>query len=172
MTHTGAVLVAAALLAGLPGRTAAQDFSPRSGRYTRNHSGLLRSAPMPLTSAAAAAGLPMLRLSAAVPTRTLWSASDLTLASAFTVALLIDASQTRGLARRGWRDFRETNPILGPEPSVGRINTYTAISAAAVLGAAVVLPRRVRPWLLGAALAVEAFTIGGTVRQGVAISFP
>jgi len=34
------------------------------------------------------------------------------------------------------------------------------------------VPARVRPWLLGVALAVETFTIAGTVRQGVALRFP
>ena len=100
-----------------------------------------------------------------------WRQSDVALASAFTVALLIDAAQTRGLARNGWRDFRETNFILGSNPTVGQLNTYTAIAGLSVLGAAAALPARVRPWLLGAALAVEAFTIAGTAKQGVAIRF-
>jgi hypothetical protein len=30
----------------------------------------------------------------------------------------------------------------------------------------------VRPWLLGAAIAVQAFTIGSSVRQGLPIRFP
>ena len=80
-------------------------------------------------------------------------------------------AQTRGLARNGWRDFRETNFILGPNPTVGQLNTYTAIAGLSVLGAAAALPARVRPWLLGAALAVEAFTVAGTAKQGVAIRF-
>ena len=100
-----------------------------------------------------------------------WSQTDLTLATAFTVALMVDAGQTRWLAKGGWHDFRETNPILGSRPTVGQLNTYTAVSGLAVLGAAAVAPARVRPWLLGAALAVEAFTIAGTTQQGVAIRF-
>src|SRR2546425_5236845 len=100
-----------------------------------------------------------------------WRQSDVALASAFTLALLIDAAQTRGLARNGWRDFRETNFILGSNPTVGQLNTYTAIAGLSVLGAAAALPARVRPWLLGAALAVEAFTIAGTTKQGVSIRF-
>src|SRR5205807_5139849 len=100
-----------------------------------------------------------------------WSQTDLTLAGAFTVALLVDAGQTRWLAKGGWHAFRETNPILGSRPTVGQLNTYTAVSGIAVLGAAAVAPARVRPWLLGAALAVEAFTIAGTTQQGIAIRF-
>src|SRR5436190_1570045 len=93
------------------------------------------------------------------------------LAGAFTVALLIDAGQTRWLAQGGWRNFRESNPILGSHPTVGQLNTYTAVTGLAVLGAAAALPARVRPWLLGAALAVETFTIAGTTQQGIAIRF-
>src|SRR3989442_7134544 len=56
-----------------------------------------------------------------------WRQSDVALASAFTAALLIDAGQTRGLARGGWQGFRETNPLLGSRPTVGQLNTYTAV---------------------------------------------
>ena len=94
------------------------------------------------------------------------------LAGAFVVALAIDAAQTRGLAQRGWQSYSETNPILGPRPSVGQVNTYTAVAGLSVLGAAAVVPARVRPWLLGAALAVETFTIAGNLRQGIALRFP
>jgi hypothetical protein len=107
-----------------------------------------------------------------LPARLSWSRSDVALAGAFTAALLIDAGQTRGLARGGWQNFRESNPILGSHPSVGQVNTYTAVAGLSVLGAAAALPPRLRPWLLGAALAVETFTIAGTVHQGIAIPLP
>ena len=94
------------------------------------------------------------------------------LAGAFVVALAIDAAQTRSIAQGGWQGYREMNPILGPHPSVGQVNTYTAVAGLTVLGAAAVVPARVRPWLLGVALAVETFTIAGTARQGVALRFP
>src|SRR5256886_8564041 len=100
--------------------------------------------------------------------RLTWRQPDLTLASAFTVALLVDAGQTRWLAKGGWHEFRETNPILGPRPTVGQLNTYTAVCGLAVLGAAAAAPARVRPWLLAAALAVDRFPIAGATRHGVA----
>src|SRR2546422_165799 len=96
-----------------------------------------------------------------------WNTSHIALASAFSVALWIDASQTREAMRRG---YRETNPILGPHPSVGQVNTYTAVAGLAVLGTAAAVGGRVRPWLL--ALAVETFAITSTVRQGIAIRVP
>src|SRR2546422_939464 len=115
---------------------------------------------------------PTLHVGATIPARVSWRASDVALAGAFVVALAIDAAQTRGLAQRGGQSYSETNPILGPRPSVGQVNTYTAVAGLSVLGAAAVVPARVRPWLLGAALAVETFTIAGNLRQGIALRFP
>src|SRR5881397_1830875 len=106
------------------------------------------------------------------PARVHWTPSHTALASAFAITLLIDAAQTRALARQGWNGFREANPLLGEHPSVGRVNTYTAVAGLTVLGAAAVMPPRVRPWLLGAALAVQAVTIRGSVQQGLPIRFP
>jgi hypothetical protein len=107
-----------------------------------------------------------------LPARVSWTPSHTALASAFVVTLLIDAAQTRGIARGGWVGYRETNPLLGERPSVGRLNTYTALAGLSVLGAAAAVPPRVRPWLLGAAVAVQAFTIQSSVRQGIPIRFP
>ncbi|HUL03220.1 MAG TPA: hypothetical protein VLV16_08345 [Gemmatimonadales bacterium] len=112
-----------------------------------------------------------LRVGGSVPARVSWSKRDIALAGAFTASLLIDAAQTRALARDGWQGFREANPILGPSPSVRGINTYTAVVGLGMLGAAAMVPAHVRPWLLGAALAVEAFTISHTVRQGIPVRF-
>ena len=107
-----------------------------------------------------------------LPARVSWTPSHTALASVFVVTLLIDAAQTRELARQGWVGFRESNPLLGERPSVGRVNSYTALAGLSVLGAAAAAPRRLRPWLLGAAIAVQAFTIGSSVRQGLPIRFP
>jgi hypothetical protein len=114
-------------------------------------------------------GVPRLELTGTVPVRVSWSQRDVALAGGFVAALLIDAAQTRRLARGGWRDFEESNPILGPRPSVGRVNTYTALSGLTVLGVAAVAPKRARPWVLGVALAVEAYALAAMSRNGVAI---
>ncbi len=100
-----------------------------------------------------------------------WNRAHIALASAFAVALWIDAAQTRGLAARGWQGYREANPILGPHPTAGQVNTYTAVAGLSVLGTAAAVPARIRSWVLGVALAIEMFTIAGTVREGIAISF-
>jgi hypothetical protein len=101
-----------------------------------------------------------------------WSPTHIALASAFTVALLVDAAQTRALARQGWPGFQESNPLLGPFPSVGRVNSYTAVAGLSVLAVAAAAPPRVRSWVLGAALVVEALTVGANVRSGVPMRFP
>jgi len=106
-----------------------------------------------------------------LPARVSWSQTHTALAGAFVVTLLMDAAQTRELARRGWPGFREANPLLGDRPSVGQVNTYTAIAGLSVLGAAAALPPKVRPWLLGAAIAVQAFTVAGSVQNGLPIRF-
>jgi len=112
-----------------------------------------------------------LELARTVPIRVSWNRRDLALATGFTAALLVDAAQTRRLARTGWRDWRESNPILGPRPSVGRVNTYTAVVGLGVLGIAAAAPKRVRPWVLGVAFAVEACTLAAMSQRGIAITF-
>lgn len=98
-----------------------------------------------------------------------WSATDIGLAGGFLAMLWVDAAQTRSLARQNWVGFYETNPILGREPSVGKINTYTAAAAITTLGVAALLPPRARRWWLAGALAVETATVIYTTTEvGVA----
>lgn len=115
--------------------------------------------------------LPRLQLAGAVPVRLPWSQRDRALAVGFVTTLLIDAAQTRRLARGGWRGYDESNPILGRHPSEGRVNAYTAVAGLAVLGVAAAAPKRARPWVLGAALAVEAYALAMMSSRGVAIRF-
>ena len=116
----------------------------------------LAAAPAPI---AAQGGQPMDRA---------WRASDVALAGVFTVALWIDAAQTRQGIRRG---YDELNPILGRHPTVGLVNAYTAVVGVATLGVAAAAPARARPWLLGAALALEAFAVSRNVQAGIALTF-
>lgn len=176
--HVASVLSAALACGLLPGRGAAQVASADQRFWSA--SATRGAAPRPtvwrlaadVTPISAVKPATMLTLGHAVATpRLAWRSSDLALAGVFTVGLLIDAGQTRGLARTGWTNFRESNPLLGPQPSVGRVNTYTAIAGLTVLGTAAALPRRFRPWLLGAAIAVQALTIHSSVRQGIPVRF-
>lgn len=179
MLRMGPVWLAALALAAPAGRAAAQRAAKQpiarvESRAFRSHN-LALQVPQALDridtrpgprgpTGFGAAGTVQVRLS--------WKAPDLVLAGAFTAALLIDAGQTRGLARGGWQGWRETNPILGPRPTEGQINTYTALAGLTVLGAAAAVPERLRPWVLGAGLAVQMFTVVGTVQRGVAIRIP
>ena len=181
MRHVAIVLLAVASLAALPRRAPAQQaardlaaftlVSATRREYRAVAAGLLAMPSQPVT--ARGVGPLVARVSwstmgvAALPARRSWTTSHTALASAFTVMLLVDAAQTRELARRGWPGFREANPLLGSRPSVGQVNTYTALAAASTLTIAAIAPPRLRSWLLGAALALEAVTVGGSVRNGL-----
>lgn len=192
MRRIVAVLLAGAGLSGLAAPSAAQEalksFSygtPRVDRRLNPFLGSLPASTRPGTSllvgtqalrGVTTAPSDRLALSTAslseLPGRVSWNETHTLLASAFVVTLLIDAAQTRELARHGWPGFRESNPLLGDRPSVGRVNGYTAIAGLSVLGAAAALPPKLRPWLLGAAVAVQTFTVAGSVQNGLAIRFP
>src|SRR5205823_2654953 len=73
----------------------------------------------------------------------------------------------RAPAQQAARSLAAFTLASGARPSVGQGNPYTALAAAATMAAAAAAPRRLRPWLLGAALAVEAVTVGGSVRNGL-----
>ena len=113
-----------------------------------------------------------LRLGSTLPVRVTWTRTEVALAAGFTTALLMDAAQTRGLARGGWEGFHEANPLLGSHPSVTRINVYTAVAGLTVLGAVAVAPARMRPWLLGAAFVVEALTVARNAQAGITLTLP
>src|SRR5438034_4759430 len=62
-----------------------------------------------------------------LPARVSWTRSHTALASVFAATLLIDAAQTRELARQGWVGFREANQLLGERPSVCRVKACYAM---------------------------------------------
>src|SRR5262245_61289754 len=97
-----------------------------------------------------------------------WKPAHIALAAGFVTTLWIDAAQTREAMALG---YREMNPILGPHPSEGQINTYTVLAGLTVMGVAAAVSPRWRPWVLGAALAVQVVTIAATVRQRITIPF-
>jgi hypothetical protein len=113
-----------------------------------------------------------LSVGSTVPARIPWTRTEVALAAGFTAALLMDAAQTRGLARGGWEGFREANPLLGSQPTVARINAYTAVAGLTVLGVAAAAPARFRPWVLGAAFVVEALTVARNAHAGISFSLP
>jgi hypothetical protein len=171
-------LMLALLLPGIPGRGAAQGAVRNYRFWGLVPGGQLRETVWrlpallgPSESPNPGGRLTVMQAALPAPPRPAWRWSDVALASAFTTTLMLDAGQTRWLARDGWRVFREANPLLGPRPSVARVNVYTALAGLGVLSAAAALPDRLRPWFLGGAFAVEVVTVAGTTRQGVALRF-
>ena len=132
----------------------------------------LQMAPLPAMLAAtiALSAIPAWAMAQHVQTEgdRAWRPSHIALAAGFATALWIDAAQTRDAMALG---YREANPILGPHPSQGQVNTYTVIAGLTVLGVAAVASPRMRPWVLATALVVEAATVALTVRQGISITF-
>ena len=72
-----------------------------------------------------------------------WTKADTAIQATWTVLHIVDWSQTRQIAKEP-RRFYEGNPILGRHPSVGRVDTYMALSAVANLGVAYALPKPYR----------------------------
>lgn len=95
--------------------------------------------------------------------------SELALGAAFTAALWVDAAQTREAARRGWREWRETNPLLGPRPGIGRITAYTVAAGVTTLGVAAALPRPWRRVWLAGAFALELYAAASAARAGLGL---
>jgi hypothetical protein len=131
----------------------------------------LETAPVSVPGAGAPLGRVWSVPSAALlPQRGAWPRLDAALAAGFVLGLWVDAAQTRTVARAGWQGFREANPLLGPRPTVGQVNRYTAIAGLTTLGLAAVLPPQARRWWLGAAFALEVTTVAGSARRGIAIT--
>src|ERR1051325_270875 len=150
MRHVAFVLLAVGSLAAVPRRAPAQQAARDLAAFTvvsaarrqyRAVAATLLTMPSSQQQTPRGVGPLAARVSwstmgvAALPGRRAWTTSDTALAGAFTVLLLVDAAQTRDLARRGWPGFREANPLLGPRPSVGQANTHTAPAAPGTRGA-------------------------------------
>lgn len=54
--------------------------------------------------------------------------------------LVCDYGQTRWHAKRGWRGYQETNPILGTEPSVAKVTGYFLVTGLVVGAVYYILP--------------------------------
>jgi len=97
-----------------------------------------------------------------------WTTTHIALASASTLSILIDWSQTRQAMRQGWA---EKNPILGSHPSSGRLACYNALAIGGTIGIGALLPQRWRTLWFGSVLGLEAYTIAGNASIGLHIGF-
>ena len=85
-----------------------------------------------------------------------WTAEEKWTGAAVLTLSVIDWAQTRHIARNP-HQWRELNPLLPSSPSVGRVNTYFAMSIVAGAAAAHFMPRWRLPLLR--TMAVYQFTV-------------
>jgi len=76
-----------------------------------------------------------------------WSATDTAMEITYLSLHLADWAQTRDTR------FAEANPILGPDPSLAKINTYFALTAVGHVAISALLPKCYRhlwqvPWIV------------------------
>ena len=74
-----------------------------------------------------------------------WSKEDTIREITWQVLHVMDWGQTLDIARQPHK-YQELNPVLGKHPSVGKVNTYMALSAVAHLGISLALPKEYRKW--------------------------
>lgn len=79
--------------------------------------------------------------------------------------LILDWRQTLQIARDPGR--RELNPILGPKPSVGRVNVYFAAWVGVLIAGAFLLPHIAALVLMLVVIAVETWTVSRNYRRGL-----
>ena len=99
-----------------------------------------------------------------------WEGSDYMLAGAALAALAVDWGQTRNVAKNPQR-FAETNPILGPSPSVGKVDAYFVGAMIGTVALAHLMPRDYRRLFLTGTLTVELAAIEQNRSIGVKVEF-
>lgn len=84
--------------------------------------------------------------------------------------LAADWLQTRQIALHPEK-YYEINPLIGPHPSQGLVNSYFALCALAEYKSASYLPKREREWFLLALTSMEASYVAHNWRVGLRIGF-
>ena len=99
-----------------------------------------------------------------------WTAEERTTFAVSSVLLVADWAQTRQIARNA-QQFRETNPVLGDHPGMGRVNTYfaTALLLNYVIGNSLSNGWR-RAWFVGVG-GVEASVVQRNLSIGLKLNF-
>ena len=99
-----------------------------------------------------------------------WTVEERTTFAVSSVLLVADWAQTRQIARNA-QSFRETNPILGEHPSMGRVNAYFATALLLNYAIGRSLDRGWRSaWFLGVQ-SVEASVVQRNLSIGLTLSF-
>jgi hypothetical protein len=107
-----------------------------------------------------------------------WSRTNTVLGGIATSLIVADWLQTIDIARNGGtnpdgsaRGHVESNPFLGYDPSVGRVNTLVPVGIGVMLGVAHLIPdRRARNWYLAGFSALELLNVIHNNRRGLKFS--
>ncbi|HEV2750810.1 MAG TPA: hypothetical protein VGV12_09845 [Gemmatimonadales bacterium] len=94
---------------------------------------------------------------------------DYGLAAGSTALLMADWSQTLRMADNP-RHWRELNPLLGPHPTEGRVNTIAGLTVV-LNGSALLLPKVPRRIWYAAVTVVEMVAVAHNLSLGAAIGF-
>lgn len=99
-----------------------------------------------------------------------WTTEQKVWAGVSTALILTDWGQTRYIAKNPDR-FHETNPLIGRHPSMGEVNRHFALSMAANLAVASLLPSKWRTnWLMGVS-GMQAYFVIRNKRLGIRMAF-
>lgn len=99
------------------------------------------------------------------PAHAEWTKTDTAFQLVYSALHITDWGQTRDIAKNPDR-FHENNPILGKHPSVGKVDTYMALTLIGSTAMSILLPPKYRRWwqvgLIGleGALVIHNFNIG------------
>lgn len=111
-----------------------------------------------------------------------WDKEEITVATIFTVATVIDWGQTRDMAKSNWIYhidhenhtiiyYEEINPILGKKPSLHEIDTYFTLATISTLTISHYLPKDWRKKFLSIMSFIEFHTIHNNHNIGLKINF-
>jgi hypothetical protein len=99
-----------------------------------------------------------------------WETTDYALAGAAVAALAVDWGQTRHIAKNPHR-FAEQNPLLGPAPSVGKVDAYFVGAMVGTVALAHVLPSDWRQLFLAGVLTLELGVVQQNRSLGIKMAF-
>lgn len=101
-----------------------------------------------------------------------WTTADTARQAAVTTLLIVDWAQTRTFIKDPVKyPGRESNPILGPHPSVGRATSYAALCILGHGAISALLPANLRAGWQYVWIAVEADTVLHNRSAGIKIVF-
>lgn len=99
-----------------------------------------------------------------------WTTEQKVWAGVSTALILMDWGQTRYISKNPHR-FHETNPLMGRHPTMGEVNRHFALSMAANLAVASLLPSKWRtPWLVGVS-GMQAHFVIHNKKMGIRMAF-